>query len=195
MSATEMPTFAGASSLPVIDTDARFRLHEHVVRFLVAIRSIRSVAGDSAPDDPRLSRCDRVVAEAEPLHRAGREVMHEHIGALEQARADRSIGFFLQIERDASLGSIQPGEVRRRSIQRAIVRARRIAAVRSLHFDDVRPEVRELPRAKRCRNRLFEGYHSQSGERELAVLRHQEWTASGTKGPCIKNGVDKDKKG
>ena len=50
MSAIETPTFAGCVVAARDRHDARLRLHEHVVRLLVAHRAVGPVARDAAPD-------------------------------------------------------------------------------------------------------------------------------------------------
>ena len=66
---------------------ARLGLHQQVVGFLIAIGAVGAVAGDAAPDEARMARGELVVAEAEAFDRAGREVVHEDVGARDESRA------------------------------------------------------------------------------------------------------------
>ena len=156
MSAIDTPTFAGASSVPVIPTIPGLGLHEHVVGLAVAIRAVRAVAGDPAPDEARMARGKLVVTQAEPLHGAGREIVHEDVGAREEPLAHVAIVRVLHIEHDAALAAIQPREVRRDAVERAIVMAREIAAAGPLDLDHVRAHVGELARAERSGRGLLE---------------------------------------
>src|SRR5262249_31701457 len=119
--------------------------------------AVRAVTGDAAPDESRISRRRFGIPEAEALDRARREIVDEDVGAIDEPLARAPVARLLEVEDDASLSAIQPREVGGHPVQRAIVRARGIAAIRPLDLDDVGAEVRELPRAERSRHRLLEG--------------------------------------
>ncbi len=87
MSAIEMPTFAGASALPVSDTTPDSACTSMSYAFL-------SRCGPSGPYPEIPHHTSREFRSAsasypkpESLHRARREVVNEHIGAREQLRA------------------------------------------------------------------------------------------------------------
>jgi hypothetical protein len=86
----------------------------------------------------------------------------EYIRALNQFRASAAIARLLQIQRHAALSTIEPGKVCRKPIQSAIVLPRKIAPVRPLNFDHVGTHIRELTRAKRAGNSLFERDNSEA---------------------------------
>ena len=91
MSATEMPTRAGDSAVPVIESSADLALHQQVVGFFLRRRAGRAVARDVAHDEPRVrARAGPAAADAEPIRRAWREVLHEDVGTLDETRRERS---------------------------------------------------------------------------------------------------------
>src|SRR5256712_6871304 len=93
---------------------------------------------------------------AEPIGRARREILDEDVRALDEPREDIRATGFLEIERQRLLGSIQPDEVARESLDGRVVPAREVAAVGPLDLDDAGAKVRELPRRERRRDRLLE---------------------------------------
>src|SRR6187401_2004080 len=103
-----------------------------------------------------MSLAQRGRTEAEALDCAGSEVLHEHVGALEEPGEDRSGRRMLDVERDAFLGAIGPHEVRRLSLHRAVVTARRVACARPLDLDHTRTELGELPGGKWTGDDLLE---------------------------------------
>ena len=142
-------------------------LDEQVVRLFRRVRSRRAVAGDSAPDQPRVARPQLRGAQAEPVRGARREVLHEHVGALEQTREDRPRLPVLHVERQAFLGAIDPDEMRGQALDRMVVVARRVAAVGPLDLDHARAELGELARAERPGDDLLECDDRDSVERPL----------------------------
>ena len=64
-----------------------------------------------------MARGEFVVAEAQPFDGAGREVVQEDIGGGEQAGETFGAGF--DIDRDAALAAIEPGEVGETCCRRA----------------------------------------------------------------------------
>ncbi len=71
--------------------DAALRLDEQVVGLAIAIGAGRTVAGDPARDETRPARMQRVPAQAEPVHGARPEVVHEHVGAIEERVEDLTV--------------------------------------------------------------------------------------------------------
>ena len=77
----------------------------------------------------------RIRAEPETLDRPRRQVLHENVGACHQFLQDRARRRMLDVERHALLRSVGPDEMRRLSLHRAVVGARRIAGSRPLDLD------------------------------------------------------------
>ena len=93
---------------------------------------------------------------AEAIRRAGRQVLHEHVGALEEPRQHRLRGGLLEIERQRFLRAIEPDEVARQSADGLVVAAREVPAVGPLDLDHARAEVGELARRERRGDRLLD---------------------------------------
>ena len=98
----------------------------------------------------------RLEGEAQARGRAGREVLHQHVGLLEQAIQDLRRARVLQIEREAFLGAVGPHEVRSQAAHALVVAAREVAHAGTLDLDDARAEVGELARAERRRDGVLE---------------------------------------
>ncbi len=113
---------------------------------------------------------------SEALGGAGREILDEHVGALEEARENRRRLRPLEIERHRLLRSIQPDEVAREPFHRRVVMACEVAFVRTLDLDDARAEVGELPRRERRGHRLLDGDNGdalQGSGHQRSASRHQ----------------------
>jgi hypothetical protein len=114
-------------------------LHDQIVRLAIAIRPVGAETRNTAPDQPRIA--GRVVPQAQALHGARSQIVHEHVGLCYQF-VQRAAAFLqLHVEGDAPLAAVQPGEVARDAVQRVIVPTREIAAVRPLDLDHVGPHV------------------------------------------------------
>src|SRR6185437_929329 len=91
-------------------------------------------------DEARIRCAQTLRAGAEPLRRAGPEVLDEDIRFADQAFEDPAVAVVLQVESDATLVAVVGLEVRR--VSAALVAAVGIA-VRALHLDDVGAEIGE----------------------------------------------------
>src|SRR5258707_725372 len=81
---------------------ARLRLHQHVVGTLLAVRTIGSVAGDAAPDEPWMALRELLIAETQPLDRARHEVMDKDIRAFQQPGASLQAVRLFQVQDNAA---------------------------------------------------------------------------------------------
>src|ERR1700741_5258503 len=104
-------------------------------------------------------------AEAQALHRARRQVVKKHVCLLEQPREDPLRLGMLHVEREALLRAVHPHEVGREPLDRPVIRAGRIAALRALDLDHPRAELRELARRERPGDHLLERNHRDALER------------------------------
>ena len=109
MSAIEMPTRHGKSSAPVMDTTPA-SLYQEVACFLRCTPGC-PVAGDVADDHPRMRRTQSGSRQSKTIGGAGRQVLHEDVGALEQLLKDVACGRVLEINRQRFLRSVQPDEM------------------------------------------------------------------------------------
>ena len=124
-----------------------------------------------------------VGAEARAGGGAGRHVLHEDVGAGEQAVEQRAIVGLLDVEHDRLLAAIEPREVGALAAGRAVVVASEVAAV-ALDLDHARTGVGESAGGERRRHRLLERYHQDAVEgaratRSPATLRRLRQPQSG----------------
>ena len=115
--------------------DAGHRLHGEVHRRIVAIEALLAVAGALRIDEARVDLVHRLDAEAEPLRHAGREVLHQHVGALDHLDQQVAPLRVLQVERDRALVGVEHRERKRRAADHAAP-AQMLAALR-LDLDHV----------------------------------------------------------
>ena len=151
---------------PVDAHHAAHRLQHGVVAGQAAQRAIGAEARDRAVDEARMPLRERVVAEAPLLHRAGQEILDQHVGALEQAREHRLSGRLAEIERERALAAIDRGEVGGVAVlvERRAEQAR-LVAERRLDLDHVRAVVGEHLRAQRTRQHARQVDHPNAVER------------------------------
>ena len=136
--------------------ETRLALDQQVVGFFVAVRAVVAIARDVADDELRMRGAQGVGAQAHARGGAGREVLHQHIGLGHEGFERRQRRGLFEVEREAFLGAVDPGEMRRHAVHARVVGAREIARTGALDLDDARAEVGELARAKRRGDRMFE---------------------------------------
>jgi hypothetical protein len=142
------------------------RLGDEVVRARARERAVLTEPGNAAVDQPRVQPLHRLVAEPQPGHHAGAEVLDQHVGAGDEFARDAAVGLVVQVERDAALAAVE-GQVHgaRSFPQRGErVLARVVAAVLALHLDDIGPQVGEVLRADRSGDDAAEIQHAQPVE-------------------------------
>ena len=115
-SAIGTPTRCGSSGpAPVSDIRPGLALRDLVVAGPAALGAVVPEAGDRQHHQPRVALQQRLDAEAEPLEHAGAEVLHEHVGPVDQPQqhvAVAAVGV-LEVERDRLLVAVGRQEVRR----------------------------------------------------------------------------------
>ena len=156
MSATGMPVLAASVSLPVTETTPRLRLDQQVVGLFVAVGAVGAVPAEVAHDQVGEIGLQAGVVEAEPLDRAGRQVLDEDIGPLQQLRQDLLTGRGLQVERQRLLRAVGPGEVAAQPEGGGVIVAGEVAAAGPLDLDDAGAEVGQMARGQRRRDRLLQ---------------------------------------
>src|SRR5207253_11495393 len=98
---------------------ARERLREDVLAALVRVRARAAVAGADRIDDARVDLAQSRIAELEAFHHAGPEVVHDHVGSLDEIAHDLPSALAPQVHLDAPLVPVQAEEHR-------VVRTRRV---------------------------------------------------------------------
>ena len=86
---------------------------------------------------------------------ARREVLHEHVGALQQPEHRLDVARGLEVEGDALLGPVEPHEVARHPVHGLVVAAREVPGAGPLDLDHPRAEVGEVPGGQRGGHRLL----------------------------------------
>jgi hypothetical protein len=77
-----------------------------IVPGLAGARAGLAVAGDRAIDQPRVDRAHRIVAEAEPSHDPGAELLHQHVGAPKKSSKLVGTVFSLEVECKTGLSAV-----------------------------------------------------------------------------------------
>ena len=86
-------------------------LDQQIVGFFIAVRPVLAVTRNITHDQAGVDRTQRRIAQAHARSRAGRQILHQHVG-LAQQRFKRSQGTGLfQVQRQAFLGPVGPDKV------------------------------------------------------------------------------------
>ena len=120
-----------------------------------ATRPLIAIHRHGEGDDVRLDLPQRLVTEAEAVHRTGGEIIADDIGLLHQAADEVAAFFRLQIERQAFLAAVARREIAAAvgTIDAVLERAadaHRIRAGHAFDLDDLGAEIGEDFRAERA---------------------------------------------
>ena len=141
-------------------------LHDHVVGRLAGVGARAAESGGRGVHEPGIAGPEHVAAEAEPLHRAGPEVLHEHVGPIDERQKRLPIDRILQIEREALLAAIDAGEVAALAArQEGAVLPGVVAAVGPLDLHHLRAQVSQDHGAERAGQDPREVENSDAGKR------------------------------
>ena len=91
--------------------DAAHALDDDVEGGLVAVGAGLAEAGGGGVDEARVAGGERLVAEAEAVHGARREVLHHDVDLLDQAQEEVLALRLLEVEQDALLAAVDAEEV------------------------------------------------------------------------------------
>jgi hypothetical protein len=131
-------------------------LDEQVIGLLAAVGTVGAVAGDRAVDQVRPAGAQGVGVQAEPFDGARDEVLHEHVGCVDEPLEQRAVGGVLDVELDALLAAVEPDEVAGLPVHGAVVVTSEVTDGGALDLDDPGAEVGELPGGEGCGDRLLE---------------------------------------
>ena len=129
-------------------------LHQVIVARPMRARAVAAIGREMRADDLRIGRREIAVGQPELRWQIAAQIIEQRIRARRQPVQHLARRRLLQIEGQRLLGSIQPDEVTRESVDGRVVPAREVAAIRPFDLDHARAEVRELPRRERRRDRL-----------------------------------------
>ena len=90
---------------------AALSLRRQIERRVAGPRPLRSPARCVAVDDACVRLADLLVAQPQPLHHAGAEVVDHHVAVFRQPKADALRLLRLQVERDATLPAVMGEKV------------------------------------------------------------------------------------
>ena len=103
-----------------------------------------------------MERLQFLVRQPQSCCCAGSQVLHQHVGILEQACKHLGSQFVLQVKGQALLGAIGPYEVGSKTLDATVVCACKVTHIWSFDLDHASAQVGELPSAERRRNRVLE---------------------------------------
>src|SRR3546814_9872283 len=89
--------------------------------------------------------------QAQPRGGARCQILHQHIGLLQQAAQYFACVGMLQVECKTFLGTIGPDKMRRQTFDTLVVAPCKVAHTRTLYLDDTRSKVGQLPGTERDR--------------------------------------------
>ena len=105
-----------------------------------AVGAVSAEAFHGGVDEPRVDLLQHAVAEAEPVERAGREVLHQHVGAGGQLLEQRLAALRLEVQGEAALVGVQDQEEQALAAVVGHVGARDVALFGRLQLDDLGAE-------------------------------------------------------
>ena len=145
--------------------DARLALHDEIVAGARGLGAALAEARDGAVDQARVQLAKGVVAEAQPRHGAGPEVLQHHVGLGHEPTEDGlSVGRF-HVEGQALLVAVDGEKVRRLAAGEGRPAARVVPLARFLDLDDLRPHVPQDHRAERAGEHARQVEHADARER------------------------------
>ena len=122
--------------------DARGGLDRHVHRQIVAVGPADAEPGTGGVDQPRVYLPQPAPADAETVHRAGREIFEQDIGALDHAEKQFAAALVLEVQRDRVLVLIQHRKRQGRALARLGAPPPRLT-VQRLDLDDEGARLRQ----------------------------------------------------
>ena len=182
-SAAAKPIGTGRSCRWPVDGDqAGIGLDQQVLAGPRGHRPGAAEAGRRGVDDVGPDRLDLLVAEAQALHRAGPKVLHQHVGALEQAQDHRLAVRVLEVDGDPALVAVgrkvEGGEPVDKGLGAGPVALE--GAARRLDLDHVGAHVGEILRPCRALQVVAEADDAHAFEHGclLSLCRRVYWIAA-----------------
>jgi hypothetical protein len=148
-------------------SEPRHELHHFIEREAILVRAAEE-ALERAIDQPRVELRHVLVAAAKPVHRAGRIVLGQRVGAGDQLVRQRAALRVLDVDGNAALIAVEAGE---EAGGKAVQAARLVAVGRGLDLDHVRPQIAQHQPTGRPHDRLAELHHPHPRERQRRPVR------------------------
>ena len=146
-------------------------LDDEVVARAVRLGAGLAEAGDRAVHEPRVQPGERLVPEAELVHRSRPEVLEEHVALARERLKDLASLGRLEVQGDALLVAVDRHEVRRLALDERRPAARVVALAGLLDLDDLGAHVTEHHGAEGTGEDAGEVENADTGEGRL-TLRH-----------------------
>ena len=140
-------------------------LDQEIIGLAVGVGAVVAIARNGAADQRRIILPQALQREAELVHRAGLQVLQQHVGAGDQLLQRRAAFLGREIDDHGILAAVEPDEIAALALGRGIIAAGKIA-LRPLHLDDMRAGIRQPRAAERRGDRLFDGDDDQSFKRQ-----------------------------
>ena len=140
---------------------AALGLDQEIIGLAFGIGAGVAIAGDRAADQRRIILSQPLQREAELVHRAGLEVLQQHVGARDQL-FERGAAFLGgEIDHHGILAAVEPDEIAALAFCGGVIAAGEIA-LGAFDLDDMRAGIRQPRTAERRGNGLFDGDDDQS---------------------------------
>ena len=153
-------------------------LDQQIIGLAMRVGALVAIAGDGAADQRRIVLAQPLAREAELVHRAGLEVLQQHVGARDQRLELRAAFLGGEIDHHRLLAAVEPDEIAALALGRRVIAAGEIA-LGPLDLDDGGAGIRQARRAERRGDRLFDGNDGNSLERQ-----HRSSMSSIRSGAC-----------
>ena len=141
--------------------EAALGLDQEIIGLAMRIGAVVAIAGDGAADQRRIILAQALQREAELVHRAGLEVLQQHVGACDQLLELGAAFLGGEIDDHGILAAVEPDEIAALAFGGGVIAAGEIA-LGALDLDDMRAGIGQPRRAERRGDRLFDGDDGQS---------------------------------
>ena len=144
---------------------AAHALDQIVERGMFLLAAALAEAGGARIDQTRVARRQGGIAEAEPFRGAETHVVHEHIGAIDQAQQRIARRGALQVQHHAALVAVEHGEIAAHALVAVRPDPAAVVAVRRFDLDHIGAHVAEHLRGEWPEHDGREIDHPNAGER------------------------------
>ena len=150
--------------------DAAQPLDDVVIGRPPAVGPVLAPAVDAGVDQPRIALAQRLRPEPEPIELLRPDVVHEHVGPIDQPQQRLARRRGLEVEHDAALVAVDPHEQRGHVAAHARPGVARGVALRRLDLDDVGAEIAQHLRGIGPEHHRGEIEHAHARERAGLLL-------------------------
>ena len=120
--------------------EAALGLDQQIIGLAMRVGAVVAIAGDGADDQRRIVLAQPLAGEAELVHRAGLEVLQQHVGGGDQLLQLGAAFLGGEIDHRGFLAAVEPDEVAALALRRGVIAAGEIA-LRPFDLDDMRAGI------------------------------------------------------